>query len=1417
MSMSRILERVPRKTARRAATAGLAVAMALTSAPAAAAPPAPTPSPAASPGASPASTAPDRPAGRVVCGKGRDGRLAACPRAVPAAGLPAGARNGNPVGDPVSDPAALVDTRTWTTGGGNTYPGATAPFGMVQWSPDTMPNRSAGGGYSFGDTSLTGYSLTHISGPGCGAGGDVPILPITGALPSGNPNSVLTSFSNDGEVAEAGYYSARSNQPETITAEFTATAHSSMGRFTFPATPQAGFLVKLMDSQNGTFGDSASVVSDTEIAGSQTSGHFCGETVNDGQVQEYTVHFDLVFDRPFTASRVITQSGQTDPAAVLLTFDTTSNPVVQAKVGISYVSAGNARLDWQTENPGWDFTAVRRALQHDWNGLLGRIQVSGRSYSLTQEFYSLLYKDFMQPNITSDVNGEYLGSDNKPYTVDQDQHDQYGTFSGWDTFHSLAQLQAMLDPAAASDQAQSLVNYYRQDGILQQWGYLHLNNYVMVGDPAQSIIADYYAFGARGFDTGEALAAMLRQATTVNDVRPGEALEQRHGYLPEDGVYGCCNPHGQVSTLLEYDSQDLALAQFAAALGDRADAAMLERRANNWQNVFNPVNGLLTPRNQDGSFVPGITPTTYDHYVEGDAYEYLWNVPNNYPALFSALGGKAKAAAALRKFLSKPNGFGMYAQLSNEFGFGEQYAPNYAGDPAGTQLAVHTMLATMYPPGPSGLPNNDDLGANSSTFIWEMLGMYPENSGTDTLVFNGAGFPHAAIHLPNGRTITINAPGASSSQFYVQSLRLNGRPYSRLSVPFSALRHGATLDWRLGSQPTRWGSAPLDAPPSYGAGTRPVIGYLSGPQVTVAPGGSATVTIGAQNTTAHRQSVAATASPPAGLTTRLSSRRGTIQVPPDRAGTTTLTVHADAATPQTFYSVPVSLSQHGRPLPGLNLTVLVAQPGSLLAAMSSAGVSDDSAPGAVNFDGTGHSYSAQALAAAGVAAGQPVTSGDITYTWPLSAPGYPDNVVAAGQRIAVNAPAGVQQLGFLGAATRGPSRGVATLEYADGSSAGYWLGLSDWTLNGGQAQPSYGNKVAASTPYRNCAGCAGGRDTVATDLFSAVLPVDPARTLTAVTLPGNASQGQLHIFALGTSTAAPSGAVINSVAPTPAAAGQVVTVTGTGFGADRGAGYLALTDLGTSWGAPGNTAAFTVNSWSDTAVTFTVPQPSGTGGRFRVWPGTTASVTVVNDAGQVSAAATLEITPTASLADYYNNAGISPDTDQSCANLDGVGWSLSEDALAKAGATAGGTLTADGIAFTWPGVAACQPDNVLAAGQRILLAPRSGATKVGFLVNSTNGDTSGTVTVTYTDGTAATATLTASDWAGSPADPEVTAVAMPYRNAVTGSSQQLAVSVFEISVPVDPARTVASVTLPYVGYQVGSGLTGMHVYAIGTA
>jgi hypothetical protein len=294
------------------------------------------------------------------------------------------------------------------------------------------------------------------------------------------------------------------------------------------------------------------------------------------------------------------------------------------------------------------------------------------------------------------------------------------------------------------------------------------------------------------------------------------------------------------------------------------------------------------------------------------------------------------------------------------------------------------------------------------------------------------------------------------------------------------------------------------------------------------------------------------------------------------------------------------------------------------------------------------------------------------------------------------------------------------------------------------------------------------------------------------------------------------GPVITSLSATSAQAGQQVTINGSGFGASQGNGYVAFSDNGVNWGSPGNTATFTVDSWSDTAVTFTVPTPSGTNGEYHVWAGTPASVTVVDNSGNMSASPELAITPTANPADYYNNAGISDDTNTSCANYDGDGYSYSAQALSAAGLTPGGTVSADGLTFTWPNVASCANDNILAAGQTMLVNGTAGASKLGLLESSSNGASSGPVTITYTDGTSTTETLSSSDWANGPGADETAVATMTYRNMGSGGSQTITMYVYATTVPIDSSKTVASVTFPDVSNSVGSSTTAMHVFAVTT-
>ena len=839
--------------------------------------------------------------------------------------------------------AQIVNTRVMT-GQGNTFPGADAPFGMVQWSPDTKPSYNDGGGYGNSDNKLWGYSLTHVSGPGCRAAGDVPMLPMTGALPAGDPNRVTTVFSHAHELAQAGYYSAQSNEPNTVTSEFTATPHSSMARFSYPATKQADFLIKLMASQNGDYGDSVKVIGNNEIQGSDTSGHFCGETSNDGQSQQYTVYFDIVFDHPFTASQVITNSGQTDPAAVYLTFDTTTERTVQAKVGISYVSAANAKLNWQAENPGWNFNAVRQRAQVSWAHLLAKIQVSGGSYAQTQEFYSLLYKSLLEPSITSDVNGQFMGSDFKIHASRDGQQNQYGMFSGWDTYHSLSQLQAMLDPQAASDMAQSQLNYYGEDKLLQQWGYDYLNNYQMVGDPADAIITDYYTFGARNFDTKRALTDMLAQATTVNDVRPGEALEQRTDTCPRTARTAAATLTGSCRRCSS-TTQPIWRSRSSRGHGRPSHRARLTRRANNWENLFDAATGLLTSRLENGQFEPAVTPTARDvprrrrTVCRGRPLRVSVGCAQRLRRRCSRCwAATPRCGRMLERYLSRPNGSGTYALLSERVRLRRAVRARLRRRSCRHPEGGGQIRNTMYHPGPDRLANNDDLGASSSSYVWEMLGMYPENPGRGTLVFASPGFPQGD-DPPRQREGDQHQGTGCVAQHLLREVAEAER--QAVLEALGQLQHelaaASRSTGRWVARPTSWGSRLSEAPPSYTPGLRPVVGVASSRQVSLGPASRATARLGAQNATSREQHVRFHLSAPVGSGLSLSPANATISVAPSGRATFPVTVSATKTAPPGTDCVTARVAARGAAPQMVRLAIVVADAGSRPRAIAAAG------------------------------------------------------------------------------------------------------------------------------------------------------------------------------------------------------------------------------------------------------------------------------------------------------------------------------------------------------------------------------------------------------------------------------------------------------------------------------------------------
>jgi predicted alpha-1,2-mannosidase len=1011
----------------------------------------------------------------------------------------------------VTDPASLVNPLIGTSGGVNEFPGPDMPFGMIQWSPDTSPSRPDGGGYDYTASQITGYSLTHLSGPGCTAYGDVPILPTVGAI-AANPTDTTETFSHASETAQTGYYA--DTLGNGVTVQLTDTTRAGIGKFTFPATTQANLLLKLDDSQSYVDDTQYQVIGDDEIQGDVEAGHFCANP--DPMERDYTLHFDITFSQPFTATSTwngTSDTGATIPGGVALTFDTTKDQTVTAKVGISFTSTPNAVLNREAEIPGWNFAKVRDANTAAWNAILGKIQIGGGEQSQQTQFYTALYHALLYPSVFSDVNGQYTGFDGKIHTVPKG-HAEYANFSGWDIYRAQVQLAAMVAPQQTSDAITSMLNDYAQTGMLPKWSLGNGETYSQVGDPADPIIADAYAFGARDFDVSTALKDMISEATDTNDIRPGQQLEDTDGYLPFDGSYGCCNFYGPVSTQLEYDTDDYAIATLARETGDQADYKTFATRAQNWQNVYNAETGYLQARMTNGTWLGDFSPATPSGFVEGTSAQYTPMVPFALKTLITAAGGDAAWVTRLNGLMSNITDPGPEnADLSNEPSLEIPWEYDYAGAPYLTQQYVREIEQELYSDTPAGEPGNDDLGTLSAAFVWDELGFYPETPGTGTLTLASPAFPRIVI---DGK-IRIDAPGAggaagatgvAATNPYVQGLTVDGKPWNDSYVDFGTLSHGATLSYDLASTPdTEWAAAASSAPPSDPLGAKQALvsaGPASG--LILAPGASGTGSFTVENLTSRPLTADWTASPPSGVT--LSADSGTLTVAPDATATASLTVTAGSATG----SFAVDFSAAGA---SSALSVDVAEPGDMWPYYNAIGVSSDGQDVSEGYDGSGYTYSANALAADGVTPGETLTVNGVSYTWPDEQPGTLDSIWSAGQVIPVSFPAGTTTIGLLGSAIDGASTGATgtlTVTYTDGTTQDIPITFADWTLGAGAYTLPSQDTIVATTPYRDLTS--GISQDVTTYLYATSAALEAGKTVASVTLP-TGSGGDIGIFAIG--------------------------------------------------------------------------------------------------------------------------------------------------------------------------------------------------------------------------------------------------------------------------------------------------------------
>jgi predicted alpha-1,2-mannosidase len=699
--------------------------------------------------------------------------------------------------------------------GGSTYPGAVLPFGMVQFSPDT-PTASPSG-YRFSDTSIQEFSLTHFDGAGCPNNEDIGILPVTGDLttsPGTGWTGYASAYTKGNESASPGFYRNRLDRYST-TVELSATRRTGIARITFPSSTAARVLVNTSRSATGNRSGSISI-SGSQMTGSVTAGGFCGSS------KTFRIFFAIQFDRApsgfgtWLGGTVSNGSASTSGvnSGGFVTFNTTSSPTVQLKVGLSYVSIANAQANLNAEQPGFNFAGVQSAAVAAWNDILNRVQVTGGSASDMQKFYTALYHVLQSPNIASDVNGQYMGFDNAVHTA---SHIVYQNYSGWDIYRSWAALVALIAPVESVDIVRSMVLDGQQGGLLPKWSHQNQEAFVMTGDPGPIIVASMYAFGVRNFDTAAALTLMDRSSnggtTQGSPIRGRQGGYIQRSYVTEDP-----------SDSLEYSASDFAVAQFARALGDTARYNTYIARAQFWRNVFSTESSYITRRNADGSFALPLEPASDSGYTEGNATQYTWMVTYNFQGLINLMGGRSTAIQRLDHHFTQLNG-GLtlpFFYIGNEPEHGVPWAYTFASKPSGAAAAVRRVMNESFTTGAGGLPGNDDLGATSAWYVWAALGMYPATPGADTLVLHGPLFTSARVQLAGGRVLQINGSGAGQGAQFVQSLTVNGSASNRPWLRYPDIQNGATLTFQMGSgTSSSWGTNPADAPPSFNDGFTP--------------------------------------------------------------------------------------------------------------------------------------------------------------------------------------------------------------------------------------------------------------------------------------------------------------------------------------------------------------------------------------------------------------------------------------------------------------------------------------------------------------------------------------------------------------------------------------------------------------------
>ena len=691
---------------------------------------------------------------------------------------------------------------------GNTYPGAQVPFGMVQLSPDNgLPGWDRIAGYFYPDSTIAGFSHTHLSGTGAGDLYDISFMPVT--LPykeAEAPLGIYSKFSHTDESASAGYYQVRLNDYD-INVELTATERCGIQRYTFPQSESA-VILNLKKAMNWDFTQDSNI----EVVDSVT---IQGYRFSDGWARNQKIYFKTRFSAPFDSYKIdttaiISNDKYYGTACVAqFKFNTKKDEQITVSTAISGVSIEGAARNLDAEVPTDDFDKYRAEAKSKWNKELSKIVVESDNIDDKTNFYTAMYHSMLAPTIFSDVDGNYYGPDKQIHKADG--WTNYSTFSLWDTFRASHPLFTYTQPERTNDMIKSFIAFYEQNGRLPVWNFYGGETDMMIGYHAVPVIADAYLKGIGDFDAEKALEACV--ATANIDEYRGIGFYKEKGYIPYNVTDKYNSENWSLSRTLEYAFDDFCIAEMAAKMGKKDIADEFYARSQNYRNVYNPESSFMQPKDDKGAFIESFKPEEYTpHICESNAWQYFWSVQHDIDGLMELTGGKDRFAEKLDSmFTFNPSAddelpifstgmIGQYAH-GNEPSHHVAYLFNKVGMPWKTQKYVSQIMNELYLNTPAGLCGNEDCGQMSAWYIFSAMGFYPVNPVSGVYEIGSPLFSKTEMKLANGKTFTVVANNLSKENIYIQSVKLNGAEYRQSCITHAQIMSGATLELEMGNEP----------------------------------------------------------------------------------------------------------------------------------------------------------------------------------------------------------------------------------------------------------------------------------------------------------------------------------------------------------------------------------------------------------------------------------------------------------------------------------------------------------------------------------------------------------------------------------------------------------------------------------------